>query len=285
MADNSTPEEWGDELPVTRDANPPMDIKFNPGAKFVEASTPPNRCPRHGTLGSFCDKCEAERKDTAVKKVDEYVEQAALARGNPSLSNIVDGKCTYCKGDAQESTNNPSGKSRLACPTCSPRAFNTISSGRSKKNLDSLVNMELDRRKTAGTCENCGIITTDGECDTHGRNTQRPVAPKFDVSADYAARGTLSPKSTLEDYKHMAWWKGGTTHFQSESCTTGQCTPDTTDHKDRLILHWDARTTNQKNPRHREYQDFPQLRTHRSPGLFRSTTDAEGNVARMDQQS
>jgi len=207
-------------------------------------------------------------------------------RADRSVYNINKaGNCSFCDTKAQETTNNPSGVSRLACPESFPKAFANPSSGKTRQGLTIMAEREVRRREAAGTCQNCGVLTTNGECDTHGRNTSRPATPKFDVSEDYASRGTLGPKSTLEDYKHMAWWKGGNAHFQSDSCPTGQCTPDTADHKDRLVLHWDARTTNQKNPRHREYQERPQMRTHRSPGIFRSTTDANGNTVRMNEQS
>jgi len=290
MADTSKPEDWGNELPVTKDANPPIDIKFDPTARFTTKPGGKDRmCPDcKDWLPSYvqvCPRCKSANEKALTDRLEEEAKRGNAAAKAREQSKIVGGKCTWCNGPAQESTNNFGGDSRLACPSCSPNSFIPDKGGKTRQGLQTLGEIEVRRREKQGVCENCGVQMFAGECDTHGTNTKLIKPPSFDVSDAYATTGVIKPTSTLEDYKHMAWSKGGTVHFQDEACTTGQCTPDTADHKDRLILHWDARTANQKNPRHREYQELPQLRTHRSAGLFRSTTDASGNSVRMNEQS
>lgn len=151
-----------------------------------------------------------------------------------------------------------------------------------KNILQAHVAAEIASRQAAGNCPSCNAqLGRDGECLIHGSNLNNLSSNQssFNVSSDYAATGRLSPNSTLGDFRHFASFNGGVVHAQDKTCPWSICSPEKIDHKDRVIVHWDARDPEQKNPSHRRFVSKLMVRTHRSSGIFRSS----GNVREETQ--
>jgi hypothetical protein len=141
-------------------------------------------------------------------------------------------------------------------------------------NLEAHVNEEVASRRAAGNCPSCNAqLGREGDCPIHGTNLNNISSTRsnFNVSSDYAATGRLGPNSTLGDFRHFASFNDGVIHAQDKTCPWSICSPEKIDHKDRVIVHWDARDPEQKNPSHRRFSPKLMVRTHRSSGIFRSS--------------
>jgi hypothetical protein len=182
--------------------------------------------------------------------------------------------CRNCGTEPKYSIKNKEAKPALMCPTCNPERF-PAPVQTEKIDINSKVASEIYRRKKAGNCPSCNaqLSSEDGECPIHGDNLNnvKNDRPSFNVSNDYAATGRLGPKSTLGDFRHFAWNNDGVVHAQDKTCPWSICSPEQIDHKDRIIVHWDARDAEQKNPNHRRFVPKFMVRTHRSSGIFRSS--------------
>ncbi|CAB4153339.1 hypothetical protein UFOVP621_115 [uncultured Caudovirales phage] len=182
--------------------------------------------------------------------------------------------CRNCGTEPRYSIKNKESKPALMCPTCSPERFSAPVQREKPLDLKPHVSSEISRRQATGTCPTCNaqLGSEDGECPIHGSNLNNLSSTRtnFNVSSDYAATGRLGPNSTLGDFRHFAQFNGGVVHAQGKTCPWSVCSPEKIDHKDRVIVHWDARDSEQKNPNHRRFVPKLMVRTHRSSGVFRS---------------
>lgn len=120
---------------------------------------------------------------------------------------------------------------------------------------DAAVHAEVRRRQAAGRCGKCntqlsGAINSGdaGECPIHGTDTAKEDAPKFpDLTDFYANNGSFRMDSSLDDYRHFAWWKGGTLHFGDEPCSLGIC-KEGSSHPDQVVIHFDQNRGKPLNP-------------------------------------
>jgi len=196
------------------------------------------------------------------------------------------GYCNNCGTQAALSTNNPGGSTpRITCPDCFPEAFSS-SEPRNPAVLAAASDFTVRQREAAGRCPQCNTqLSVSGECPTHGENPQPLMVQHFQgLSKKYSTTGVLHPKSTLDDYRHFAWFKGGVSHFHDESCPAGLCST-VGDHSDRFVIHYDARTKDQKDERSRFYIPKMMVRTVRSFGIFRKDSGPNNTTIRDTEQS
>jgi len=102
------------------------------------------------------------------------------------------------------------------------------------------IHAEVRRRQAAGRCGRCNIQLSiaGGDCPIHGDDIAAEAMPKFPgMSEGYRTSGTFRPDSTLDDYNHFAWYKGGLMHFGNEACSLGLC-KDNSSHPDQVIVHF-----------------------------------------------
>ena len=193
--------------------------------------------------------------------------------------------CRNCGTEPRYSIKNKDARSTLMCPTCNPERFPVPVEREKSINLKAHITAEVASRRAAGNCPTCNaqLSSESGECPIHGDNLNNLSRnePNFNVSNDYATTGRLGPKSTIGDFRHFAWNNGGVAHAHGETCPWSICSPDQVDHKDRMVVHWDARDAEQKNPNHRRFVPKFMVRTHRSAGIFRSKDG--GNVREETQ--
>jgi hypothetical protein len=102
------------------------------------------------------------------------------------------------------------------------------------------IHAEVRRRQAAGKCGRCNmqLSIAAGDCPIHGDDTAAEAMPKFPgMSEGYRTSGTFKPNSTLDDYNHFAWYKGGLLHFGNEACSLGLC-KDNSSHPDQVVVHF-----------------------------------------------
>jgi hypothetical protein len=115
---------------------------------------------------------------------------------------------------------------------------------------DAAVHNEVRTRMAAGKCGKCNaqLNPNTGECPIHYEDTAKEDSPKFPSLTDfYANSGSFRMDSSLDDYRHFAWWKGGTMHFGDEQCGLGICRSDS-HHPDQVIVHYDQNRGKRLNP-------------------------------------
>jgi len=157
---------------------------------------------------------------------------------------------------------------------------------RSRSVLDAAANAVVRNDMAAGKCPACNLQLNPatGECPSHGSPKGTRVHHYGGLSKKYSQTAVLDHTSTLDDHRHYINMKGGVAHFHGDVCPLGLCT-DVLDHPDRLVLHWDGRTKDQRDERSRHYLHKILVKTYRSKGLFRRDVQPDGSVITNREQT